>query len=75
MAHFDNATIERWRDSAGGWIRDNLHGNEFVRNIGCVLNGEYVRFTDDVYFEETTVFAVDDNGHVDSTAIRAFLGY
>ncbi len=29
----------------------------------------------DIWFEETTVFAVDDNGHVDSTAIRAFLGY
>lgn len=39
------------------------------------MSADDVRFTDDIMFEETTVFDVREDGTVDSDAIRAFLGY
>lgn len=34
-----------------------------------------VQLLGDVWFEETHVFDVDDNGNVDSSLVRIFMGY
>jgi len=46
-----------------------------IHDACWMADGTLVRFVDDIYFEETTVFDVDDHGMVDVNAVRIWLGY
>lgn len=41
----------------------------------CTHEAAFIEFCGDVWFEETHVFDVDDDGKVDSNLVRVFIGY